>query len=260
MISELINSLFLTYLASEYLVTLDNSEILVPGSIIRSRSSDTATRNGITAATVGAVGAAATTTTTLKQRLTGILTLSVIVINVVDRWIGISVAVHELMDLCSYSAIPLKVVLAATAYVLTLYVDIHKKIFFFRPQQSRRRQWYNGNVGNNSDEDDNNEVHSSHSSNNNNNNNTQRIMPFWSIFLPKVGWAFLLRVLPAYPFLAVMISVGFLFVINLWEFLHLPNEWLNMPIYYGVFYGPLAYTYVHVKQQVVCYESNTLPI
>lgn len=83
-------------------------------------------------------------------------------------------------------------------------------------------------------------------------------MPFRSVFLPKVGWAFL-KVLPAYPFLAVLISFGFLFVINIWEFLQLPEEWLNMPIYYGTLYGPFAYTYVHVKQQVVCYESNALP-
>jgi len=76
-------------------------------------------------------------------------------------------------------------------------------------------------------------------------------------FLGKVGWAFL-RVLPAYPFLAVMISFVFLFVINIWEALGLPLEWLNAPIYYGTLYGPFAWVYVKVKQQVLD-EYSSLP-
>ena len=51
-------------------------------------------------------------------------------------------------------------------------------------------------------------------------------------FLPLVGKAFL-RVLPAYPFLAVIISFGFMIVINIFEALHVPLEYLNWPIYYG---------------------------
>ena len=67
----------------------------------------------------------------------------------------------------------------------------------------------------------------------------------------QVGWAFL-KILPAYPFLAVLISFVFLFVIDLWEHVfHLPLEWLNNPIYYGTLYGPFAYTYVHVKREVL---------
>ena len=45
------------------------------------------------------------------------------------------------------------------------------------------------------------------------------------------------RLLPIYPFLAVIISFGFLFVITVFERLHLPMEILNMPIYYGTLYG-----------------------
>jgi hypothetical protein len=52
------------------------------------------------------------------------------------------------------------------------------------------------------------------------------------VFLPLVGKAFL-RVLPAYPFLAVVISFGFMIVINIFEALNLPLEYLNWPIYYG---------------------------
>jgi hypothetical protein len=45
------------------------------------------------------------------------------------------------------------------------------------------------------------------------------------------------RLLPVYPFVAVVISFGFLFVISIFEKLHLPLEILNMPIYYGTLYG-----------------------
>lgn len=76
-------------------------------------------------------------------------------------------------------------------------------------------------------------------------------------FLSKVGWQFL-KVLPLYPFLAVLISFIFLFVINLWEALHLPMEWLNAPIYYGTLYGPFAWVYVQVKQSILN-EHSSLP-
>jgi hypothetical protein len=55
-------------------------------------------------------------------------------------------------------------------------------------------------------------------------------------FLPLVGKAFL-RVLPAYPFLAVAISFGFMIVINIFEALRIPLEYLNWPIYYGMLRG-----------------------
>jgi hypothetical protein len=53
----------------------------------------------------------------------------------------------------------------------------------------------------------------------------------WSnrYFFRKVLQSFC-RLLPIYPFLAVVISFGFLFVISTFERLHLPLEILNMPI------------------------------
>ena len=45
------------------------------------------------------------------------------------------------------------------------------------------------------------------------------------------------KLLPVYPFLAVIISFGFLFLITVFEKLDLPLEYLNMPIYYGTLYG-----------------------
>ena len=65
-------------------------------------------------------------------------------------------------------------------------------------------------------------------------------------FLPAVAWAFL-RVIPVYPFLAVLISFVFLFVIAIVEGLGLPEDWLNWPIYYGTLYGPFSYVYWRVK-------------
>ena len=77
-------------------------------------------------------------------------------------------------------------------------------------------------------------------------------------FLPLVGKAFL-RVLPAYPFLAVVISFGFMIVINIFEALHLPLELLNWPIYYGTLYGPFSFVYWKVKERVVDDSFHTLP-
>ena len=56
--------------------------------------------------------------------------------------------------------------------------------------------------------------------------------------------------LPVYPFLAVVISFGFLFIVSIFEKLDLPLEVLNMPIYYGTLYGPLSYLYWDVKKKM----------
>lgn len=77
-------------------------------------------------------------------------------------------------------------------------------------------------------------------------------------FLPMVGRAFL-RVLPLYPFLAVMISCVFMVLINFFEAFHLPLEYLNNPIYYGTLYGPFSFVYWKVKERVVDESYNSLP-
>lgn len=102
----------------------------------------------------------------------------------------------------------LRIILAATAYIMALYVDCKRRL----PSLEL------------------------------------------ASFLRKVALAFL-RVLPIYPFLAVLISFVFLFVISIFETLHLPLELLNMPIYYGTLYGPFSYIYYIVKRQVI--ESTT---
>lgn len=80
----------------------------------------------------------------------------------------------------------------------------------------------------------------------------------YSKFRSRVCWAFA-KILPAYPFLAVLISFVFMFVINIWEALNLPMELLNAPIYYGTLYGPFAWVYVHVKREVLN-EASSLPM
>ncbi|KAL3907917.1 MAG: hypothetical protein SGILL_008680 [Bacillariaceae sp.] len=214
MLSEILNSLFLTYLASEYLVAQDGNARAQP----RRRLS--------------------ILTSSLKQRLTVIMGGIVLVVNVVDRVVGVTEWMHSAMEFLHVFSWPFKVLLAAAMYVGGLYLDINRKVLCGR----RRRRPDNSS----SDEDDDDDSKRA----------SQR-MPC-SIFLPKVGWAFC-KVLPAYPFLAVTISVCFMFVINLWDFLKLPEEWLNAPIYYGTLYGPFAYTYVHVKQQVLCYDAYAMP-
>ena len=62
--------------------------------------------------------------------------------------------------------------------------------------------------------------------------------PPWSnrYFLQQLVHSFF-RLLPMYPFLAVVVSFGFLFIITAFERLHLPLQLLNMPVYYGTLYG-----------------------
>ena len=76
-------------------------------------------------------------------------------------------------------------------------------------------------------------------------------------FGKRVGIAFC-RVAPVYPFLAVAISFVFLFIVSIFEHLHLPLELLNMPIYYGTLYGPFSWIYYEVKRRVV-QSSGSLP-
>mmetsp|Transcript_29801 Transcript_29801/g.49180 ORF Transcript_29801/g.49180 Transcript_29801/m.49180 type:complete len:222 (-) Transcript_29801:706-1371(-) len=77
-------------------------------------------------------------------------------------------------------------------------------------------------------------------------------------FLGRVGIQFL-KILPLYPFLAVLISCGFMFLISAFEHLNLPLEWLNWPIYYGTLYGPFSLVYFQVKAKIVEEEQYFIP-
>jgi hypothetical protein len=179
MISEVVNTLFLTYLASEYLIAED----------LPSRQRSHHSRISI--------------------QPTIAVFLIVLLVNTLDRLTGAIDIANRLLQ--GFLHLP-RILFAATAYVVALYIDVRR-----------------------------------------------RVVPVTiKAFSAKVGWAFI-KVLPAYPFLAVLISFVFLLVINLWEALHLPLEWLNAPIYYGTLYGPFAWVYVHVKRQV-CEEATSLPV
>jgi len=188
MISEVVNSLFVTYFASEFLVAESS-----PTDKRRNDSWLGSTKRFI------------------QERF---ISLSfgicvVLLVNLLDHVSGIKEKAN--MVLQGFFHLP-RILFAAVAYMTCLYCDIHRRA----PLLSLSR------------------------------------------FLAKVGWAFL-RVLPAYPFLAVLISFVFLFVINIWEALGLPLEWLNAPIYYGTLYGPFAWVYTQVKRQVLG-EYSSLPV
>ena len=116
----------------------------------------------------------------------------------------------------------LKVGGAATSYVVTLYIDVHRQ----RLRPSTTTPTRKGREARRVTTE----------------RRRRKRIPFRSVYLPQVGWAFL-RILPAYPFLAVVISFLFLFVVDIWDYIfHLPVEYWNKPIYYGTLYGPFAYT------------------
>lgn len=183
MISEVVNSLFVTYVASEYLLSVDQTG---PG-----RRNEALKPNRAKLYIAVASGAL------------------VLMVNLLDHVSGTKEILNQTLE--GFFHLP-KAIFAAIVYFLTLYWDIKRRV----PQLDYLR------------------------------------------FRSRVCWAFA-KILPAYPFLAVLISFIFLFVINLWEALHLPMELLNAPIYYGTLYGPFAWVYVHVKREVLS-EASSLPM
>ena len=93
---------------------------------------------------------------------------------------------------------------------------------------------------------------------NSKNNQSNSTAPWSNRYFIKQFIQSFIRLLPVYPFLAVVISFGFLFVITLFEKLHLPSDILNAPIYFGTLYGPLIMMYWDVKKTVVR-SGNVLP-
>lgn len=65
------------------------------------------------------------------------------------------------------------------------------------------------------------------------------------------------RLIPLFPLLSIAFAFVFLELGELCERLGFGHQWLNVPIYYGVLYGPFAYIYVHVK--AVARGSTLLP-
>ena len=136
------------------------------------------------------------------SRRSWVLVTLAVVVNIIDRLPGIGF---------QFKNIPIRVILAAIAYLCGLYLDC-------------RRIQKNLTVAG---------------------------------FASRVGTCFL-YILPIYPFMAVFISFGFFLVITVFDFLHLPEAWLNMPIYYGTLYGPFSLVYLRVKRKYA-EEHQSLP-
>lgn len=202
MISEVVNALFITYVATEYTVSSSSSS---------SPPSDGNTTNSSCFGLLRLL--------TQQQRRIALLAIAVVVVNVLDQVTGAGTIAHQVVD--KFLHVP-KVIFAAILYVLALYKDCKTAVT----------------------------VHGSSKSTSFN---------FKTDFLPRVLRAFCL-ILPVYPVAAVLISFGFLFVINLFELLHLPVSLLNWPIYYGTLYGPFSYIYFTVKRNVVAESQNILPM
>ena len=82
------------------------------------------------------------------------------------------------------------------------------------------------------------------------NNGNNKTLSVWSnkLFLRELVKSFC-RHLPIYPFAAVVISFMCLFVITLFEDLHIDTAILNGPVYYCTLYGPLMMIYWDVKKR-----------
>ena len=184
MLSEVVNALFVTYLATEIQLAADDQA-----------STDRVQH-------------------VLQSKVTQAISTGVVIVNLAVRLhihISGSALLSAASSAVSFASHAPKVLFAAIAYVIALYFDC-------------RRSKKDLAVGD---------------------------------FLKSVGIQFC-RVAPVYPFLAVMISFVFLFIISAFETLHLPLELLNMPIYYGTLYGPFSWIYYMVKKRIV-ESSSSLP-
>ena len=227
MISEVCNAIVLTYLASEYLIS--EQQHTQDGGSYSKRSSSSSS---------AAVGASRFQQYQQRQRIKTTLMFVVpiiIVINILDRVSGAMETMNQLLD--GFLHLP-RAIFAATLYIIALYVDVtilNRKVTSTATTTTPATTTIDG-------------VASTSSS-------TTPIQVPLKFFLKQVLVAFM-YILPAYPFMAVVISFVFMFVINIFEALNLPLEYLNAPIYYGTLYGPFAWVYVHVKQKIIMQYYN----
>ena len=197
MIAEVVNALFLTYIATEFTISSQSSS----SHLDHQSNVDND-----------------------KQRRTNrvlwwfVLSLTVLFINLLDQVFGFGHVAHYILNHLPILHVP-KVAIAALLFLTALYYDCRYTV-------SKA-------------------------------SNSKKQLDLRTDFIPRVARAFVL-ILPVYPFLAVLISFGFLFVINIFEFLRIPVELLNWPVYYGTLYGPFSYIYSVVKRDVVA-EMTILP-
>jgi len=204
MLLELINSIFVTFVATECLLvnSNDNTSISIDSNQHRQPLLRLFLRY-----------------TRRFSRTLQVLTLIVALINLfvhfhdsgvaLSKWIKANVEIFH---------IP-RIVAAIVTFLIALWWDCRRIVIASAAKKSR-------------DTDNGNNTPSSVWSNN--------------YFLGQLVKSFC-RTLPIYPFAAVIISFMCLFVITLFEDLHIDTEILNGPIYYCTLYGPLMMIYWDVK-------------
>ncbi len=191
MLLEAINSVFLTYLTTEFLLIENHDD-----------NSPQTGRNTII--TIQQLRVALLLFISHHSRTRRCIFLSVLSINLLVYFNATGVAltewIHDRVESTHHFHIP-RIIVAACSFLLALYWDCRQKYKL---------------------------LHAKH----------EPSSPPWSnqYFLQQLVHSFC-RLLPMYPFLAVIISFGFLFLITAFERLHLPLQLLNMPIYYGTLYG-----------------------
>jgi hypothetical protein len=228
MLSEVVNALYITYLATEYNVLSNyNGRKSRSGRSAHSDGHHYNNNNTIHDGTNVGLG------NTNKRIL--MITIVVVIWNLFDYISGFGDLIHHLLDIIFLYHIP-RIVLVATSYILTLYYDCYFAV-------QRHIQMHQPQVGG---------------------DHHHRCMVTkesvsiltWKKFLPRI-FRYFIRILPIYPIMAVLISFIFLFVISIFEILHVSTDILNAPIYYGTLYGPFSYIYYHVKHDIIAEQSQS---
>lgn len=209
MLLEAVNSVFLTFLATEYL--LYDHEVPVKAATSNNSRHKSSIFRHLTAAFISQHSR--------PLRYTFLLVLS---INLFVHFHASGVALAEWIHIKVEHVFHIpRIIVAIFSFLLALYWDCRQKYRYNSKNQSIPAPWSN------------------------------------RYFFRQLLQSFC-RLLPVYPFLAVVISFGFLFVITAFEKLHLPLQILNMPIYYGTLYGPLMMMYWDVKK-TVARSGSVLP-
>ena len=209
MIIELINSLFVTFVATECLLVSTNNN---------TRTSTFYSTNPQSKVRIGQFQFSRS-----LQILTIIVSLINIFVHFHDRGVALS---KWIQDNARFSRAT-RIVSAIAAFLLSLWCDC--------------RRIANASASKNSMDDTNNKAPTKWSNKH---------------FLVLLVKSFC-RILPIYPFAAVVISFICLFIITLFEDLKIGTAILNWPIYYCTLYGPLMLLYWDVKSVFARSAVNT---
>jgi Ca2+/Na+ antiporter len=287
MFAEVINALFVTYLATEYGnlttaadATTYNNYRKKKKKMFYDNGSDgtvtaTAASNGTSRSLHRSNGSCNEPHQQEPRRTTrlriGTMTALVVLWNIMESssswwmiWMTrIMPSSHAFFDitstvfvtvLSSFQLHPMvtKIVLVILLYILTLYVDCWYTIRRQKQQQQQQIFHQAATIGNPTTTQysptDNCEIHPRNQQQHTPSH--QCVFRFWHDFIPRVLRLFI-RILPIYPIMAILISVGFLVIISAFELFHVATNILNRPIYYGTLYGPFSYIYYHVKRDIL---------